>query len=91
MSLVPEKHKTVNRRSLEVTRTYLQRGQTATRSLWIKVSPKNPLLKVIIVPPVAALMLTMLIFILIILGFTLLAMAVMQAMGKAGEKESEGG
>jgi hypothetical protein len=36
-------------------------------------------------------MLTMLIFILIILGFTLLAMAVMQAMGKAGEKESEGG
>ena len=91
MSLVPEKHKTANRRSLEVTRTYLQKGQTATRSLWIKVSPKHPLSKVIMVPPMAALMLTMLVLVLIILGFTLLAVALMQAVGRTGEKDSEGG
>ena len=75
MSLALEKHKTVNARSLEVTRTYLKRGQSLTRSLWIKVSPKNHLLKVVVAAPMAALAITMLILIMIVLGFTLLAVA----------------
>jgi hypothetical protein len=89
MSLVPEKHEAITRQSLEVTRTYLGRGQGATRSLWIKVSPKHPLLKAIMVPPVAALILTMLILFLIILGFTLLAVALMQVVGRVGQKDTE--
>lgn len=91
MSLALEKHKTVNGRSLEVTRTYLKRGQSLTRSLWIKVSPKNPLLKVVVAAPMAALAITMLILILIVLGFTLLAVALVQAIGRTGEKYTEEG
>ena len=91
MSLVPEKHKTANRRSLEVTRTYLQRGQGVSRSLWIKVSPKHPILKAVMVPPVAALLLTMLVLFLIMLGFTLLAMALMQAVERARQKDRKEG
>jgi len=37
----------------------LGRGQDATRSLWIRVSPKHPLLKVIMAPPMAAFVLTL--------------------------------
>ena len=91
MSLVPEKHKTVNRRSLEVTKTYLQRGHAVTRSLWIRLNPRHPLLKVVIALPMAALILTMLVLILIILGFTLLAIALTGALRRAEEKEGEEG
>jgi len=91
MSLVPEKHKAINGRSLEVTRTYLKRGQNVTRSLCIRLSPKNPLLKVVVAVPMAALMLTMLVLILIMLGFTLLVVGLMQAIGRIGEKDSEEG
>ena len=89
MSLVPEKHKTVNRRSLEVTRTYLQRGQAVTRSLWIRVSPKHPLLKAIVAAPMAALMLTLVVLILVIMGFTLLAVTLMAAIPRGGVKATE--
>ena len=78
------KSKTTRRRSLEVTRTYFQRGQNVSRSLWVSLSPKNTLLKVLLMPPAAVFMLTLLILILIILGFTLLAVALMQVFGKAG-------
>jgi hypothetical protein len=54
-------------RSLEVTRAYLQRGQIAYRSVWIKVSPRHPLLKVAAALPLAALVLLMLVFIPIVL------------------------
>ena len=69
MALVREKHKTISGRSLEVTRTCLGKGQAVSRSLWIRVSPKHPLLKVAMAR-MAMLVLTMLVFILIILGFT---------------------
>ncbi|MCJ7743190.1 MAG: hypothetical protein MUO99_01340 [Dehalococcoidales bacterium] len=91
MSLVPEKHKAISERSLEVSRTYLQRGQAASRSLWIKVSPKHPLLKVVMVPPIAVFMLSMLVLILIMLGFTLLAIALMQAIGRTGDGDTQEG
>ena len=65
ISLASEKNQTPRRRSLEVTRTFLKSGQNVSRSLWIKVNPQNPLLKLLLVPPAAVLILTMLIFILI--------------------------
>ena len=89
MSLIREKHKTISGRSLEVTRTYLQRGQAVSRSLWITVSPRHPLLKAIMAPPIAALLLTMLVLFLIMLGFTLLAIALMGVIWRAGEEHSE--
>ncbi len=89
MSLLPEKRKTTSGRSLEITRTYIQRGQGVTRSIWVRVSPKHPLLKAVMALPVGALALTMLLLILIILGFTLLAMVLMGAMSRAGRKDIE--
>lgn len=87
MSLDRRRNEIVGNRSLEVTRTYLQRGQAASRSVWIRVSPKNPLLKVALALPIGALMLMMLILILIALGFTLLAVAFMSALSKREENE----
>ena len=84
-----EKSQTTGRRSLEVTRTYFRRGQNVTRSLWVNLSPKNTMLKVLLIPPAAVFTLTLLIFILIILGFTLLAVALMQAFGKTGAKNQQ--
>jgi len=88
MSLI---RKSVTGRSLEVTRKYLQRGQGVSRSLWVRVSPKHPLLKVAIAPPMAILMLTMLVLLLIMLGFTLLAIALMGAITRGGVKDTEDG
>jgi len=89
MSLVPEKHKTTSGRSLEVTRAYLQRGQGVTRSIWVRVSPKHPLLKAVTALPIGALALTLFVVILIILGFSLLAMAVMAAIRSGEERDTE--
>ena len=79
MSLVPYNDKSLSRRSVEVTRTYIERGHGVTRSLWVNISPKNPLLKPVVAVPAAVIMLTMLILIMIIAGFTLLAVALMMA------------
>jgi hypothetical protein len=86
MSLVPEKHKTISERSLAVSRTYLRQGQTVSRSIWVKIAPKNPLLKVALAIPTVVIGLIVLIFILIILGFTVLAIALMQAIGRLGKR-----
>ena len=91
MSLVRKKHKPISGRSLQVTRTYLRRGQAVSRSAWIRVSPKHPLLKVVVAPPMAAMLLTMLVLILIMLGFTLLAILLMGTIWRGGEKDSEEG
>jgi hypothetical protein len=79
MSLVPYNDKSLSRRSVEVTRTYIERGHGVTRSLWVNISPKNPLLKPVVAVPAAAIMLSMLIMMMIIAGFTLLAVALMLA------------
>jgi hypothetical protein len=91
MSLVPEKQKTISVRSLEVTRAYLQRGQAVSHSLWIRVSPRHPLLKAVMALPMGALVLTMLVLFLIMLGFTLLAIALMGAITRGGVKDIEDG
>ena len=91
MSLIPEKHKTIGGRSLEVSRTYLQRGEAVSHSLWIRVSPRHPLLKAVMALPMGALVLTMLVLFLIMLGFTLLAIALMGAITRGGAKDTEDG
>ncbi len=91
MTLVPRRPDREGHRSLEVTRTYLQRGQTASRSLWIRFSPKNPLLKAVMIPPAVVFALTMLILLLIVLGFTLLAVSLMGAISKGGDKDADQG
>lgn len=89
MSLVPEKHKTVSERSLNVSRTYLRQGQTVSHSLWVKISPKNPVLKVAVAVPTVVIGLTVLLLIMIVLGFTLLAVGLMQAIGRLGKRDFE--
>ena len=89
MSIV-RRNKNQGGRSLEVTRTYLHRGQGISRSIWIKVSPKNSLAKAILALPVGAFILIMLIVILIALGFTLIAVTLMSALS-GREGNSKGG
>ena len=80
--------KSMSGRSLEVTRTYLQRGQEISRSLWVKVRPRHPLLKAVVALPVGLFALMMLVFILMMLGFTLLAIALMMAISRGEEKRT---
>ena len=91
MSVVCRRDETISKQSLEVSRTYLQRGQAVTHCLWIRVSPKHPLLKAAMIPPIAAFVLTMLVLFLIMLGFTLLAIALMGAISRAGGNDTEEG
>jgi hypothetical protein len=78
-ALVQTNDTSLSRRSVEVTRTYIERGHGVTRSLWVNISPRNPLLNPVVAVPAAAIMLTMLILIMIIAGFTLIAVAPMLA------------
>jgi len=89
MYLVKRKQKVISARSFQVTKTYLQRGQAVSHSLWIRVSPKHPLLKAVMAPPMVVSMLIILVLFLIMLGFTLLAIALMGAIWGVREKESE--
>jgi ribosomal protein L16/L10AE len=82
-ALVPANDTSLSRRSLEVTRTYINRGNSTTRSLWVNIQPRNPILKAIVAVPAAAGMLGMLILMMVIAGFALLAMALMLAKSGA--------
>ena len=87
-ALVPANDKSLSRRSIEVTRTYINRGHGVTRSLWVNISPRNPLLKAVVAVPAAAVMLSMLILLMIIAGFTLIAVALMLATSGKQRKEN---
>jgi hypothetical protein len=87
-ALVPVDDRSLSRRSIEVSRTYINRGQGITRSLWVNISPGNPLLKAVVAVPAAAVMLTMLILMMIIAGFALLAVALMLATSGKQLKEN---
>jgi protein-S-isoprenylcysteine O-methyltransferase Ste14 len=56
--------------------------------VWIKVSPRHPLLKAVVALPVGVLVVMMLVFILIVLGFTLLAVALMTVVSRGEEKDT---
>jgi len=78
-ALVPANDRSLSRRSIEVTRTYIDRGHGATRALWVNVSPRNPIARAIVAVPAAAIMLSVIILIMLIAGFTLLALALLLA------------
>jgi hypothetical protein len=78
-TLVPVNDTSLPRRSVEVTRTCVRRGQGVTRALWVNISPRNPILKDVAAVPAAAVMLSMMILMMVIAGFALLAMALMLA------------
>lgn len=82
-ALVPADDTSLSRRSIEVTRTYINRGNNTTRSLWVNIQPRNPILKPIVALPAAAVMLSMLILMMALAGFALLAIALM--MAKSGK------
>ncbi|MFA5054790.1 MAG: hypothetical protein WC562_01255 [Dehalococcoidia bacterium] len=82
-ALVPAKDTSLSRRSIEVTRTYINRGNSTTRSLWVNIQPRNPILRAVAAVPAAAVMLGMLILMMAIAGFALLAMALMLAKSGA--------
>jgi hypothetical protein len=84
-ALVPANDTSPSRRSIEVTRTYINRGQGATRSLWVNIRPSNPILKAMVAVPAAAVMLSMLILMMVIAGFTLLAVALMLASSRKNQ------
>jgi len=84
-ALVPANDTSLSRRSIEVTRTYINRGQGATRSLWVNIRPSNPILKAMVAVPAAAVMLSMLILMMVIAGFTLLAVALMLASSRKNQ------
>jgi hypothetical protein len=87
MALVPQNQNNLNRRSVEVTRTYLQRGQGVTRSMWVNISPKNPVLKAVVAVPAAAVILSMFLLMLMALGFVLLAITLMWALSGKSHRE----
>ena len=76
--MLPQKPEKTTGHSIEVTRIYLDRGETVARSLWVKISPRNPLLKLALLPPIIALMVALLILMLLALGFILLAVVLMR-------------
>lgn len=75
-------------RSIGVTRAYLHRGEAVSRSLWVQVSPRHPFLKLVMIPPLAGVMLTMFVLIALILGFTLLALVLLWTLSTSKQKES---
>lgn len=82
-TLVPANDTSLPRHSIEVTRRYINRGNSTTRSLWVNIRPRNPILKAVAAVPAAAVMLGMLILIMAIAGFALLTMALMLAKSGA--------
>jgi hypothetical protein len=62
-----------------------------TRSLWVKVNPRNPILKLALVPPTVAAIVALLILMLVVLGLILLAMALIWAISipKPGETDRD--
>ena len=89
MSLVPRKPESTSRRTIEDSRTLLCTGQGVSRSFWVKVSPRHPLLKIVMAPPMIAVMLLMLIIALLMLGFILLALALLWAVWRLKGSETE--
>jgi len=87
--LIPHKSQKAGSRSIEISRAYLRTGETISRSLWVKVSPRHPLLKLVLALPVIGAVLAMFILIVLILGFTLLALALLWALSpRPGYKET---
>ncbi|MEK7281398.1 MAG: hypothetical protein AAB037_03485 [Chloroflexota bacterium] len=84
-SLVPQQHpQRLGNRSIEVTRIYLHKGESVTRSLWVKISPTHPLLKLALAPLAITAGLVMFFLIMLIVIIALLVLAIVWAIRKPG-------
>ncbi len=83
-SLVPQEPQRLASRSIEVTNIYLHKGESVTRSLWVKVSPKHPLLKLVLTPLAIAAALAAFILILLIVIIALLVFSIIWTLRKPG-------
>ena len=88
-SLVPQQPQRLGSRSIEVTKVYLHKGESVTRSLWVKVSPRHPLLKLVMVPLVITAALAAFILIMLIVIISLLVLAIIWALRKPGRGKYE--
>ena len=80
--MLPQKLEIGPSRGIEVTRSYMARRGTVARSVWVKIGPRNPVLRLLLAPPLIAMMLAILVLILVILGFVLLAAALFRAVSR---------
>jgi hypothetical protein len=85
-AIVPADNTNLSRRSIEITKSYISRGQGTTRSLWINIRPRNPILKAVTAIPATAAILSMMILMMVIAGFALIAMAIMMASSSKANK-----
>ena len=85
-ALVP-KSSSSGQRSLQVVHTYLERGGGFYRSVWVKTSPRNPVLKLILVPPLLVTTGLVLLLVLLILGFTLMALVLFSTLVRQKQAE----
>ena len=83
-SLVPHQPQGMGSRSIEVTKIYLHKGESVTRSLWVKVSPRHPLLKLVMAPVVITAALAAFILIMLIVIIALLVFAIIWTLRKPG-------
>ncbi|MBF8265359.1 MAG: hypothetical protein HW384_1223 [Dehalococcoidia bacterium] len=90
-SLVPQEPQRPTNRSIEVTKIYLHKGESVTRSLWVKVNPRHPLLKLVLAPlaitaALAAFILVMLIVVIALLVFSIVWAVRRPGRGKTGRR-----
>jgi hypothetical protein len=87
-ALVPQERGTSKQQSIEVIHTYLQKGQGLTRSIWVKVSPKNLALRLIIIPPLVLIGSLIFLLLLLALGFTLMALSLYLSLSRQKQEKS---
>ena len=83
-SLVPHQPQGAGSQSIEVTKIYLHKGESVTRSLWVKVSPGHPLLKLVMMPLIITAALAAFLLVMLIVLIFLLVLAIIWALRKPG-------
>lgn len=86
-ALAPQESGIPKQRSIEVVHTYLQKGQGFTRSVWIKVSPKNLVLRLMVIPSLVLIGSLIFILILLALSFTLMALYLYWSLSRQRREE----
>lgn len=75
-------------RNLEVVDVYRRKGEIVVRSLWIKASPRHPLLKLAIMPPLIGIM-ALVILLMLVIALTFLSVALLLTILKSQQKKEE--
>ncbi|MBI4287648.1 MAG: hypothetical protein HY671_04355 [Chloroflexi bacterium] len=87
---VPKNPGPLANRTIEVARTYLHRGGTATHTIWVSVGPRRPWLKVLMAPLLVAATLSMVLLLTLVMAFALLSVALIGSLSKLRRSKSVG-